>query len=647
MTLPSMFAVWRARWSRSARLRLGALLGGLAVGLLSLSALAGFEVVKAALASEVHDEVDALRAQTWTLVAVLADTRTQGESRRRAIETVVEELDRRVQNRALSEALEASDPSQERQGREWWHAAAATWRGQLRPLALDGIDAPAARDAFMSQVAEYMASLDALVVSVDAHAQHRLKRVLTWLALAGVLLATGAGAFVWLLWRHWLAPVEELVRVTDHLRRGDFSVRVAPLREDELGQLGQAFNLMIEEVARLTDSLEHQIADGTADLAQRNRLLTLLYQVTRKLSEHAADERTLTDVLALLQLALDRTDLIGCALRLSHAGAAAGELVADRYDGQDLNVSVGASGEFGPPHHAAVIAVTAGAAAQGTLTVWLRARHPLEPWQHDLAVAIARHIGAARAAGQWHEEHRRAAVLQERTAIARELHDSLAQTLSYTRIQIVRLAALLETGSAATAAPARDVLTELRDGVTLAYRQLRELLTQFRLGVGEAGLSGAMRVAIEDFERRTRSRILIDNELIGDELSAHVQAHVLQIVREALSNVERHANATETRVRLSRYAPGHAEDEAGAPAAIEVVIEDNGVGIGPPVSGVGHFGLAIMRDRARAIGGGLTVERRRVEDGGGTRVRLRVPLAAVASAVSAATLSSSSADSVC
>jgi two-component system nitrate/nitrite sensor histidine kinase NarX len=85
--------------------------------------------------------------------------------------------------------------------------------------------------------------------------------------------------------------------------------------------------------------------------------------------------------------------------------------------------------------------------------------------------------------------------------------------------------------------------------------------------------------------------------------------HVLQVVREALSNIEHHAHARHAWVSLRR----------GAGQSIEVTVEDDGVGMQSDHSPRGHFGLAIMRDRAQSVGGRLVIERRQPT---GTRVRL-------------------------
>jgi two-component system nitrate/nitrite sensor histidine kinase NarX len=257
----------------------------------------------------------------------------------------------------------------------------------------------------------------------------------------------------------------------------------------------------------------------------------------------------------------------------------------------------------------------------GVMPLVLAPGKGLEVWQMELAKTLGRHIGAALAAAERREEHRRLGVLEERAAIARELHDSLAQSLSYTKIQIARLSAILaREGGGPQAA---SVLSELREGVTGAYRQLRELLTTFRLGLSGNGVTAAMQDAVAEFERRSGVRATLDNELLKADLSANEQVHVLQVVREALTNIEHHAHARRAWVRLRRADDG-----------IEVCVEDDGVGIGEARSPHGHFGVAIMRDRAATVGGTLDIESRSPR---GTRVRLRFnPQTAFAGAQSVA-----------
>jgi len=406
--------------------------------------------------------------------------------------------------------------------------------------------------------------------------------------------------------------------VAKQVRTGDFTVRAESTGADEIGQLGQAFNFMLDDLARLYGSLEKQVAEKTRDLERRNESLGLLYEATRTLAEKPLDAGTLTRVLELIRKVLGVESGVICSI---HAGAERGlplardEAVIKACMGRDCELCAGDGGvtwrvEPGPTGERRVIGIplVEGGVRYGVMPLVLPPNKGLEVWQMELAETLGRHVGAALAAVERREEHRRLGVLEERAAIARELHDSLAQSLSYTKIQIARLAATLEREGERT--QTTGVLAELREGVTSAYRQLRELLTTFRLGLGEEGVAGALRDTVAEFERRSGVHATLVNDLLRVELSANEQVHVLQVVREALTNIEHHAHARNAWLALRR----------GGDGTIEVSIEDDGVGIGEFRSPHGHFGLAIMRDRAALVSGQLDIEARAPV---GTRVLMR------------------------
>jgi len=127
----------------------------------------------------------------------------------------------------------------------------------------------------------------------------------------------------------------------------------------------------------------------------------------------------------------------------------------------------------------------------GVMPLLLAPGQQLATWQLELAQTVGRHLGAALSAAEARDEHRRPALLEECSAIARELHDPLAQSLSYTKIRLTRLSAQL-TVEGGTPPTALEVLQELREGVAAAYGQLRELLTTFRLKLNGKGLSRSL-----------------------------------------------------------------------------------------------------------------------------------------------------------
>jgi len=192
--------------------------------------------------------------------------------------------------------------------------------------------------------------------------------------------------------------------------------------------------------------------------------------------------------------------------------------------------------------------------------------------------------------------------------MARELHDSLAQSLTYLKIQATRISLL--TGSEGKSGSLGDAVVELKEGLDTAYRHLRELLVTFRLQMDGQGLGPALSKTVDEFNARGTVAIRLDNKLKISPFTVNQEIHVLQLVREALSNVIQHAQATAARVSL-----GFEDDDV-----VRVSVEDNGIGIPRKAERQRHYGLAIMRERANSLHGDLHIER---QTQGGTRVRLR------------------------
>ena len=137
---------------------------------------------------------------------------------------------------------------------------------------------------------------------------------------------------------------------------------------------------------------------------------------------------------------------------------------------------------------------------------------------------------------------------------------------------------------------------ELREGISSAYRQLRELLATFRLKMDDGGLSRALEETVKEFRQRSTVDIRLDNRLAPALLTPNEEIHVLQIVREALSNVVRHAKAGHAWVSLRPRAGG-----------VEVEVRDDGRGAVLPADEARHYGMAIMRERSLNLGGELAV----------------------------------------
>lgn len=199
---------------------------------------------------------------------------------------------------------------------------------------------------------------------------------------------------------------------------------------------------------------------------------------------------------------------------------------------------------------------------------------------------------------------------EERATIARELHDSIAQSLSYLKIQASRLQSLVNSDKTSPSSSLVQIdlsVQELRESISIAYRHLRELLTTFRLTMDGNSFARAIEDSIKEFEKRCSIAFELDNRLPDGELSVAEEMQLLHIMREALSNIVRHSHGQYAKVTLLRD-----QDDK-----VKLSVEDDGIGLGSAGDRENHHGLIIMQERTRSIGGTLEMEDREPQ---GTRV---------------------------
>jgi len=204
--------------------------------------------------------------------------------------------------------------------------------------------------------------------------------------------------------------------------------------------------------------------------------------------------------------------------------------------------------------------------------------------------------------GRAQADLRRLGLMEERERIAKELHDGIIQSLFAVGMGLQGTAQL--AGSLETAARIEGAVEEL-DRV---IRDLRNYIFGLRPGIlADRQLDQALRELGEAAQKRSNTRVEVD---VDAELAAGLTSRshdIVQITREALSNVARHAHATHSVVRLARR---------GSMAVL--TIEDDGIGFDVR-SGQSGNGLPNMRDRAAAMGGTLRVASK---SGKGTKLRL-------------------------
>lgn len=495
------------------------------------------------------------------------------------------------------------------------------WQRRIRPrfLALaegagespEGID----KTAILVEVGEFVAAINDLVKQMELATEAKIRVMQMVLGVSLVFTVLVVLLTIYLIHTGLVQPLRTLLAFASRVGQGDLTVRTEHTGEDELGRLGRAFNAMAEDLSKLYADLEERVRQKTAELSLSNQSLELLYQSIARL--HGAPPGRET-YLALLR-DIERVLGVGHGLIcLGERGANRGEVVASTLQPGDANPCEQAICSWCHATDTPRASITRDGGQlltlplsdterqYGVMIVEIPAGAHPEAWQVQLLEALSRHIGVAIGAERRIEQSRRLALLEERAVIARELHDSLAQSLAYMKIQVSRLQSVLRNPD--KQGEATQILQELREGLYGAYRQLRELLTTFRLKMEGEDLASALAQTVAEFAERGGIDIALDLDRSRCHLSPNEEIHVLHVVREALSNVVNHAHARQARVSLACI------DEGG----MEVAVEDDGVGI-HKAADLHHYGMTIMEERARSLHGEVRYEDR---PGGGTRVVL-------------------------
>lgn len=514
-----------------------------------------------------------------------------------------------------------------------YRGVVTTWEQQLRVQvqALTGLPGPgesvarpvvrgvaptAQYEVLLAEIDAFVEQLNTLVAVLEHDAEGSIKQLRAVLAVALALTIALMVMVLYVLRCRVFQPLTELAGVAGRIAQRDFAARCRHTGRDELGRVGAAFNAMADELSGAYGELERRVQEKTADLRRSNQSLELLYHVITRLY-HAPDStdsyaETLEDIERTLGLRGSfacveakhggaARILVATSLRRCHDGETAADAICQACPGRSDPWQYRAEGE----HEVLMVPLRDTDNLYGMLRLALPRGQRLADWQRTLVEAVSRHMGVALGITQQTERERLLALQEERSIIARELHDSLAQALSYMKIQASLLSPVL--GNPARLGEAQAIVAELREGISAAYRQLRELLSSFRLRI-EGDFAALLARTADEFAGRSGMRVSLDMRLHGSHLTPNQEIHVLHIIREALSNATRHSGGSRIDIRLAELPDGQ----------VSVVIEDDGKGLGdPPPPDASHYGLSIMAERARGLQGSFSAG---PGDGGGTRV---------------------------
>ncbi len=446
--------------------------------------------------------------------------------------------------------------------------------------------------------------------------------------------------------KHFLLPLAQLREWAQRMRNGDLSARVPQPKQGEFSALTNDINKLGDSLRALTRDMDEQVNKQTLILQRKTRSLEILYDVAARsnsakdiddlligflntLTEivyaHAGTVRLMNDdrqMRLVGSVGLDDSiiekirlvpvehclcaqefskNMLLCQNRFERCQSIAGDLLFSGDKLENIAIPLRYNNR------------TLGIYNLFVEKLGLTEREDIK----DILTNIGQHLSMAITKSYWDAESHRLSIMQERTMLAHELHDSLAQTLASLRFRVSMLQKTLSMEGAHSDTPNTDAqkeVAQIKVGLDEANFELRELLAHFRIRMDERGLIPATEGLVERFKNESHCQIFFQNECPELKLPPVLEVHILHIIQEALANIRKHSHANYVRILMSG-------DEL---LGFHLLIEDDGMGIESDVNNAmpgEHVGLTIMRERAQRIGAELSIES---DPGEGTRIELRL-----------------------
>ncbi|BAJ00733.1 nitrate/nitrite two-component system sensor histidine kinase NarQ [Shewanella violacea] len=442
---------------------------------------------------------------------------------------------------------------------------------------------------YAAALKDFVDTIDLLVLETEHYAAFKLKLLAVSQIIGLSLMLFIAFLAVRFTKRRVVAPLKQLMESANTISKGNFDVEMPKTEYIELSALSSAFESTAKEISTLYRDLEGQVKDKTLALTRSNNELTLLYDSLVMLHSRKLEISSLKA--ALNQLRTHEPDTF---LRLV--------IVQDN----DEELVIEADGGWPQQHNSQTHFPLKFESYELGYLETKSSEEPNYQLFKNFAIMLARSIVIYNAT----EQRQQLALMEERGVIARELHDSLGQILSFLKIQVSLLSKGLD--SACRNPQVEHQISEINEGVNTAYVQLRELLSTFRLTIKDPNLHHAIEAMLEQLRSQSDAKITLDYKLPMQLLGAHQHIHVLQLTREATVNAIKHAQAEQINIRCFKDSDSH----------VSITISDNGIGVDEVRKRAQHFGIGIMQERASRLSGIVDFSG---NPGGGTKVTLTFP----------------------
>lgn len=453
-----------------------------------------------------------------------------------------------------------------------------------------------------------------------------------------VLAMTGTLVMIILLFLMIVTPVTRLHQGLQRMKDGDFSVRLPVEGQDEFAQLAGGFNAMADELQQSYTQLEARVEEKTVRLGEKNRHLSVLYDISKDFNRNQTLEELCSH---FLQRIVPEFGAAGGTVRLIDKNADRVYLVVDEgipptlsqqmqcqqlgtcfctTAARDARTSVNHLATRASPHFShcleagfrVVLAIPIRSVdkALGIFNLHFLDDRLIDQEEILLLETLGQQLGAAIDNQRLVVQEKELAIVEERNLVAQGLHDSIVQSLSFLNLHLQLMKDAVDKGDYSQVA---DTLPLLKTGIQQGYEDLRELMGNFRTRHDESKLEAAIGAVVRRFSEQTGIPVALSVDNTGAPLANPQRLQILFILQEALSNIRKHAHAGKVEITVRNRAD------------FDLSVEDNGVGF-DPAAVVGsesvHVGLRIMRERAQRIHADFALDS---TPGQGTTLSLHLP----------------------
>ncbi len=486
---------------------------------------------------------------------------------------------------------------------------------------------------------ELVSQADTAVQMFEAASSQKISR-LRWIQTGffiSALALLGVGG--WMTRRIVLEPIHQLGAAAKRIGTGDLNSPIEIHAEGELEMLADTFESMRVQLLSSQEKLLTWANVLEDRVAQRTSELEALYQVSRDISSRLEVQHVLRSVTDKARELLGGEVAFLCLLDENqevlnlHATSGPQEAVirssAEVQDGLTDQVLRGKSAlpcgvegcmgscgmvdrRFRISHLAAPLRM--GERVIGALCVGSPKNGAFSKDAERLLTKLANSAAIALENARLYNQAERLAILEERQRIAADMHDGLAQSLSFAQVSVDLASNQIEEGELDLATSTlRSVEKGLDQSVGEIRRAIASLQEDFPL---QLTLQRQLADLVKEFSLENDIEVLWETKVNSPLVLPHQEAEqILRVVREALINANRHAQADHISVQLER-----------TDGEIRTVIQDDGIGFDPETppseDGHKHFGINIMRARAARLGGQLMID---ASPGRGTHITLTWP----------------------